>query len=161
MNKKKIQDQYQKNIDLLNEYNRLYYDKNKPKVSDYKYDELKKTVLELERKYKFLKSLKSPSETVGYKPSKNFIKSQHRVPMLSLANAFSEKDLENFEKKILNFLSKEKYFKISYSAEPKIDGISASLTYKKGKFIKGLSRGDGKEGEDITVNLSQLMIFQK
>ena len=91
MNKKKIQDQYKKNIDLLNEYNRLYYDKNKPKVSDYKYDELKKTVLELERKYKFLKSLKSPSETVGYKPSKNFIKSQHRVPMLSLANAFSEK----------------------------------------------------------------------
>ena len=73
--------------------------------------------------------------------------------MLSLANAFSEEDLINFEKKLLNFLSKEPGFKLSYSAEPKIDGISASLTYKYGEFTKGLSRGDGKEGEDITANL--------
>ena len=73
--------------------------------------------------------------------------------MLSLANAFTEEDLLNFEKKILNFLSKDKNYKISYTAEPKIDGISASLIYKKGIFEKGLSRGDGKEGEDITGNL--------
>ena len=73
--------------------------------------------------------------------------------MLSLANAFSEEDLINFEKKITNFLSKKNDYKISYSAEPKIDGISASLTYKKGNLIRGLSRGDGKEGEDITKNL--------
>jgi DNA ligase (NAD+) len=73
--------------------------------------------------------------------------------MLSLSNAFSENDLNNFEKKILNFLSEHKNFKIFYSCEPKIDGISASLFYKKGIFTKGLSRGDGKEGEDITSNL--------
>ena len=81
--------------------------------------------------------------------------------MLSLANAFSEEDLINFEKKILNFLSENENFKLSYSAEPKIDGISASLTYKNGKFVKGLSRGDGKEGEDITANLETIKDIPK
>ena len=81
--------------------------------------------------------------------------------MLSLSNAFSEEDLNNFEKKILKFLSKQNDFKIYYSAEPKIDGISASLTYKKGNFIRGLSRGDGKEGEDITKNLETILDIPK
>ena len=76
--------------------------------------------------------------------------------MLSLANAFNEEDLLNFEKRILNFISEKENFKITYSAEPKIDGISASLIYKEGKFIRGLSRGDGKEGEDITANLATI-----
>ena len=81
--------------------------------------------------------------------------------MLSLSNAFTEDDLINFEKKILNYLSEEKTFEITYSAEPKIDGISASITYKNGKFISGLSRGDGKEGEDITKNLATLKDIPK
>ena len=81
--------------------------------------------------------------------------------MLSLGNAFSEEDLLNFEKRILNFISKKENFKLSYSAEPKIDGISASLTYKNGKFVKGLSRGDGKEGEDITANLETIKDIPK
>jgi DNA ligase (NAD+) len=76
--------------------------------------------------------------------------------MLSLGNAFSENDLNNFEKKILNYINDFKYEDIEYSAEPKIDGISASLIYKDGIFIKGLSRGDGKEGEDITENLKTI-----
>ena len=81
--------------------------------------------------------------------------------MLSLGNAFSEEDLNNFEKKIKNFLSIKENFKIYYSAEPKIDGISASLTYIDGKFCKGLSRGDGKEGEDITENLATISDIPK
>ena len=76
--------------------------------------------------------------------------------MLSLANAFTEEDLNNFEKKILNYLNKNNDFNIQYSAEPKIDGISASLSYKNGELIAGLSRGDGKEGEDITENLKTI-----
>ena len=76
--------------------------------------------------------------------------------MLSLANAFSEEDLINFEKKIFNYLNIKNETKIEYSAEPKIDGISASISYKDGKFSKGLSRGDGKEGEDITNNLKTI-----
>ena len=81
--------------------------------------------------------------------------------MLSLANAFTENDLVNFEKKILNYLSEKKTFEITYSAEPKIDGISASLFYKNGKFIQGLSRGDGIEGEDITENLKTIKDIPK
>ena len=81
--------------------------------------------------------------------------------MLSLANAFGREDLINFEKKILNFLSKNDDFNLSYSAEPKIDGISASLIYKNGEFKTGLSRGDGKEGEDITANLSTIKDIPK
>ena len=76
--------------------------------------------------------------------------------MLSLANAFSKDDLKNFQKKISNYLNKPNNLEIEYSAEPKIDGISASLTYKDGKFLTGLSRGDGKEGEDITANLKTI-----
>ena len=76
--------------------------------------------------------------------------------MLSLSNAFDEKDLENFEQKILNYLNKTKEFEIEYSAEPKIDGISASLTYIDGNLTRGLSRGDGKIGEDITENLKTI-----
>ena len=161
MNKKLIKDKYKEKIKLINIYNQKYYNKNQPEVSDDKYDELKKEILLLEKKYSFLKSKTSPSKSVGYKPSKSFKKSRHRVPMLSLSNAFNEDDLLNFEKKILNFLSKNKDFKISYTAEPKIDGISASLTYKDGKLISGLSRGDGKEGEDITSNLTTLKDIPK
>ena len=153
MDKKKIKSEYNQKIKLINDYNENYYDKSKPLVEDKEYDELKKDILLLEKNYTFLSSANSPSKIVGYKPSKNFKKASHRVPMLSLANAFTEDDLLNFEKKILNFISEKENFEISYSAEPKIDGISASLTYRNGIFIKGLSRGDGKEGEDITANL--------
>ncbi len=153
MDKIKIKKIYEEKINLLSKYNLFYYDKSKPKVSDQQYDSLKNEILLLEKKYKFLKSKNSPAEAVGHKPSKNFKKFQHRASMLSLSNAFSEEDLKNFEKRILNFLSENKEFKIIYSAEPKIDGISASLTYKNGIFERGLSRGDGKEGEDITANL--------
>ena len=156
MNKKEIETKYKEKIKLFNQYNKFYYNKSNPLVLDSEYDYLKKDILQLETKYKFLKSKESPSKIVGYKPSKNFKKALHRVPMLSLANAFGEEDLLNFEKKILNFISEKENFKITYSAEPKIDGISASLVYKNGLFVKGLSRGDGKEGEDITINLSTI-----
>ena len=156
MKEKKIHSQYKKKINLLEKYNRYYYDKSSPVVSDQIYDNLKIEIISLENKYNFLKSKNSPQDTVGFKPSKNFNKVLHKVPMLSLANAFSEEDLFNFEKKILNYLDLKNNNHIEYSAEPKIDGISASLIYKKGKFVTGLSRGDGKEGEDITINLKTI-----
>ena len=161
MSNKKIENQYNQKIKLLNKYNKFYYDKSSPKVSDKVYDELKESILLLENNYEFLKSKESPSINVGFKPSKNFQKIPHRVPMLSLANAFEKKDLINFEKRILNFLSKKNDFSLSYSAEPKIDGISASLIYKNSEFKVGLSRGDGKEGEDITTNLATIKDIPK
>ena len=156
MNKKLIRNRYKKKIELINRYNQKYYNENTSDVTDSDYDELKKEIILLEKNYDFLKDQKSPSITVGHKPLKHFKKALHKVPMLSLGNAFNEIDLINFEKKILNYLNKDNKFEIEYSAEPKIDGISASLIYKKGKFQKGLSRGDGKEGEDITDNLKTI-----
>ena len=156
MNKKEIIKLYKTKLKLFKDYSFYYYEKSKPIVSDEIFDTLKKEIILLEKKFEFLNSSQSPSATVGFKPSKNFQKVTHRVPMLSLANAFDKEDLDNFEKKILNFLDYKKDFKISYTAEPKIDGISASLIYKNGLLIKGVSRGDGKNGEDITQNLKTI-----
>tara|TARA_B100000900_G_C20581942_1_gene717901 strand:+ start:22 stop:2043 length:2022 start_codon:yes stop_codon:yes gene_type:complete len=152
----KINQNYLKKIKLFQEYSKHYYDLNKPLVEDYIFDKLKLEILNLEKKYDFLKNINSPQNSVGFRPSKLFKKVKHKVPMLSLSNAFNKEDLLNFEKKILNFLNEDSNFIIEYSAEPKIDGISASLIFKKGKFITGLSRGDGKEGEDITENLKTI-----
>ena len=104
MKKKKIQIEYNEKIKLLTKYNKFYYDKSNPKVTDNEYDKLKKDILLLEKNYSFLKSDSSPAIIIGYKPSKNFKKAIHRFPMLSLTNAFGEQDLLNFEKRILNFI---------------------------------------------------------
>ena len=153
MNEKLIKKDYKKKIQELKNHNEAYYDKSSPKISDAEYDNLKKKIIDLEKKYKFLSDENSPSQIVGFKPSKNFKKIEHKVPMLSLSNAFDEEDLINFEKKIKNFLDFKNDYQIEYSTEPKVDGISASLTYVNGKLVQGLSRGDGLEGEDITRNL--------
>ena len=151
---KNIKQDYLKKINELKKHNKFYYENSSPVISDSEYDKLKQQILDLEKKYTFLKSDFSPSKIVGFKPSKNFTKYKHRQKMLSLSNAFNEDDLINFEKKILNFLN-EKVI-LNYSVEPKIDGISASLTYKNGVLIYGVSRGDGEEGEIITDNLKTI-----
>jgi DNA ligase (NAD+) len=156
MNKTSIKKSYLETIDKLKKYNQAYYEKDSPIITDQQYDILKKKIIDLEIEYKFLENKNSPTQSVGFKPSKNFKKVKHKVPMLSLGNAFNEEDLKNFEKKIVNFLSLEDASIIEYSAEPKIDGISASLIYVNGEFVKGLSRGDGSEGEDITQNLKTI-----
>ena len=156
MNKTLIKKSYLEKINKLKKYNQAYYEKDSPVISDQQYDILKRKIIDLENEYKFLNNRESPTQLVGFKPSKNFQKIKHKVPMLSLGNAFKEEDLKNFEKKIINFLNLEDTSIIEYSAEPKIDGISASLIYINGKFVKGLSRGDGSEGEDITQNLKTI-----
>ncbi len=152
----KINQKYLEKIKLFQKFNKHYYNLNKPLVDDTEFDRLKLEIISLEKKHNFLKHKNSPSNIVGFKPSKIFKKVKHKTAMLSLGNAFSEEDLVNFEKKILNFLNNEQGLNIEYSAEPKIDGISASLLFKDGKFVTGLSRGDGKEGEDITENLKTI-----
>ena len=146
-----------KYLELLRElrkHNKLYYDKSSPIISDQDYDQIKLEILEIEKNNKNFIKKDSPSKNIGYKPSKNFQKFKHRVKMLSLSNAFNKEDLINFEKKIFNYLNKKVEFQ--YSVEPKIDGISASLTYKQGKLENGVSRGDGLEGELITENLKTI-----
>ncbi len=154
MKDNEIKNYYKKKIKEILIHNKLYFDKSSPKISDKEYDELKKEIIDLEKKFSYLKSKISPSRSLGFSPSKNFIKSRHRVKMLSLSNAFDVNDIKNFEKKIFNYLNEK--IDIEYSVEPKIDGISASLTYKDGLLILGTSRGDGTIGEVITENLKTI-----
>jgi DNA ligase (NAD+) len=146
---------YLNKVKLIEKFNKSYYDKDKPDVSDQKYDELKKETLELEIKYLFLKKYGSINNKIGFRPSSKFNKIKHLKPMLSLSNAFDSSDIKDFVKKIENYLN-NKNTNLSYSMEPKIDGISASLTYKDGVLIRGLSRGDGETGEDILENLKTI-----
>ena len=99
MDKNKIKKEYNEKIRNLVKLNKHYYDLSKPLVNDYEYDQIKAEILSLEKKYNFLKSENSPAKIVGFRPSKTFYKVLHRVPMLSLSNAFDEEDLINFEKK--------------------------------------------------------------
>jgi len=161
MQKKIIEKFYLDKINELKKHDKAYFELDNPIISDKTYDEIKKEILNLEKKYKYLKNENSPSKKVGYKPSDKFKKVSHGTPMLSLANAFSKENIEDFLKKIKNFLNLKNSEKIVFSAEPKIDGISASLKYIDGVFTLGLSRGDGKTGEDITNNLKTIKDIPK
>ncbi len=156
MQKKEIEKIYIKKINELKKNDKAYFEHDNPLISDKDYDDIKKEILDLERKYKYLKDKNSPGQKVGHKPSSRFRKVAHDIPMLSLSNAFSKENVKDFIKKIKNFLNLKNYEKIVFSAEPKIDGISASLKYIEGFFVLGLSRGDGKIGEDITNNLKTI-----
>ena len=161
MKKEQILKDYFNKINKIKKYDKSYFEKDNPIVEDFEYDELKKEILELEKKYTFLTSKSSPSQRVGYKPSSKFQKVNHKIPMLSLANAFSLEQIQDFIKKIKNFLNLNYEENIIFSSEPKVDGISASLKYIKGSFVQGLSRGDGKTGEDITENLKTIIEIPK
>ncbi|CAO6131781.1 Lig NAD-dependent DNA ligase (contains BRCT domain type II) [Candidatus Pelagibacterales bacterium] len=145
--------EYKEKITLIQKLNKAYYHNDKPLVSDAEYDKIKKDILDFEKKNPDIVDIDSPSEKVGFAPSEKFSKVKHLVPMLSLDNAFTKDDVEDFLKKIRNYLNFPKDTPIELTAEPKIDGISASLIYKNNKIIRGLSRGDGEYGEDITENL--------
>ena len=99
MNKNLIKKRYKEKIRLFNYHNKKYYDENISEISDVNFDRLKKEILDLEKKHKFLESKNSPSQIVGFRPSQNFKKVKHKEPMLSLSNAFNKEDLINFEKK--------------------------------------------------------------
>ena len=150
-----VEKKYKILLESLKRHNKLYFDKDNPQISDADYDILKKEAIELEEKYPYLKSIGSAKNIVGVSPSNKFEKVKHLKPMLSLSNSFDKKDMEDFLKKIKNFLNL-KDENIELFAEPKIDGISATLIYEKGVLIKGLSRGDGITGENILQNLKTI-----
>ena len=158
--KKNIINTYKLKIKELKLHNEFYYNNDSPKISDSKYDDLKSEIYELEKKYKFLEALNLTKNLVGFTPKNKFKKVKHLRPMLSLSNAFDSNDMIDFQKKINNFLN-IKNINIELFAEPKIDGISATLIYDKGVLIKGLSRGDGNIGEDILQNLKTIKSIPK
>ena len=127
MKKQNILEELETLAKKIEYYDRLYYMEDSPSISDAEYDKLRLRNAELEKQYPDLIRENSPSRRVGSKITSKFSKVEHKIPMLSLSNAFDEDDLINFEKKIYNYLNKK--IDIEYSVEPKIDGISASLTY--------------------------------
>ena len=148
----KIKKKYLKLKKEINIHNKLYYDENNPKISDSEYDKLWRDFKNLETTFPFLKTKDTPTTHVGYKPNQKFSKVKHNYPMLSLENAVNLEEIKKYIEKTLRYLKTKNQF-IELIAEPKIDGLSISLNYKKGKFISGATRGDGQVGEDVTLSL--------
>ncbi|PPR43579.1 MAG: DNA ligase [Alphaproteobacteria bacterium MarineAlpha5_Bin11] len=139
----------------IKKYNDAYHKYDKPIISDHKFDELIKKNNELEKKFPYLRLKTSPNEYVGSKVLNKFSKINHKLPMLSLGNAFNENDLIEFIKRIKKFLKNEKII-LEFSCEPKIDGLSINLTYKEGVLISAATRGDGLIGENVTENIKTI-----
>lgn len=143
--------------DLIAYHDKLYYQMDAPELSDADYDALVQRNRSLESQFPDLRREDSPARRIGSAPAKGFRKVKHRRPMLSLENAFDENDVVEFFDRVRRFLSLENGEVVDVVAEPKIDGLSASLHYQNGKFILGSTRGDGSEGEDITANLQTVI----
>ncbi len=133
-----------------------YYQEDAPKITDAAYDALRDRNAAIEKRFPHLIRPDSPSKRVGAAPTGRFKKVRHAVPMLSLDNAFSEDDVRDFVGRIRRFLKLGEDEKISFSAEPKIDGLSMSLRYEDGELVTAATRGDGTEGEDVTANIKTL-----
>ena len=156
-NLKEYRQKKKKFLDL----NKNYYDLNKSIVDDASYDILKKDLINFEDNNSDIIDNNKIKKIVGYKPSNKFSKIKHDESMLSLDNAFTDEDILDFYKKLNNFLNLKPSTRIELLAEPKIDGISASLKYVNGKYIQGISRGDGNYGEEISENLATIKDIPK
>lgn len=153
MDKLQIKNKLDDLRETIKKYNTEYYELDNPSVPDHEYDNLMKELIELEEKYPEYIVVDSPTQRVGGKPLSSFNKVEHKVPLLSLSNAFDEQDLYDFDRRVRELAEDEK---VDYMVELKIDGLAVSLSYEDGVFIKGATRGDGTIGEDITLNLKTI-----
>ncbi|MCP9232163.1 NAD-dependent DNA ligase LigA [Mesorhizobium sp. LMG 17147] len=143
------------------EHDRRYHGEDAPIITDAEYDALTRRNLAIEQRFPHLVREDSPSRRVGAPPAEGFAKVRHAVPMLSLAKAYSDQDVADFIERGRRFFDRDKDLNIAFTAEPKIDGLSASLRYEGGVFVQGATRGDGVVGEDITANLKTIADIPK
>lgn len=134
-------------------HDRAYYQADAPVIADAAYDALRQRNAAIEARFPHLKRPDSPSDRVGARAQDKFGKVQHAVAMLSLDNAFADEDVAGFVNRIRNFLNLDPDTAVAIRAEPKIDGLSASLRYERGALVQAATRGDGREGEDVTANV--------
>lgn len=149
-------DQWQKLVAEIRRHDKLYYQKDNPEISDAEYDDLRRELERLEAQFPELQTPDSPTQTVGAAPAEGFKKVRHKVPMLSLDNAMNEEEVREWEERNRRFLGLSADEEIEYVCEQKIDGLSFSARYENGKLVRGVTRGDGEVGEDITNNLRQV-----
>jgi len=142
-------------------HDRRYYQDDAPRVSDAAYDALRRRNEEIEARFPQLVRADSPSRRVGAQPSQKFAKVRHAVPMLSLGNAFADSEVAEFVERIRRFLRLSADEKLVLTAEPKIDGLSCTLRYEGGRLVRGATRGDGTEGEDVSANVRTLADIPK
>lgn len=152
-----VRAQWKKLADEVRRHDLLYYQQDKPEISDAQYDGLRKKLEALEQQYPALATPDSPTQNVGAPPLETFAKVRHAVPMLSLNNAMSEEDVADFLDKIRRFLGLDASEAIELVAELKIDGLSFSARYEHGVFVQGTTRGDGEVGENVTANLATIL----
>lgn len=141
---------------LIEEHNHKYYVLDEPSITDAEYDSMLRRLQKLETSHPELKTEDSPTQRVGAKPLDRFNSVEHRLPMLSLDNAFSDEEFQSFDRRIHDRLKISSDTPIGFVAEPKLDGVAVSLTYKKGLLDVAATRGDGYTGEDITLNIRTL-----
>jgi len=136
--------------EAIDRHNHLYFVLDSPEIEDAEFDALMRRLVELESKHPEFVTSESPTQRIGAAPSDGFPSVRHGVAMLSLANAFSEQDLLDFDRRVRALLETDS---IRYVAEPKLDGLSVELVYRRGQLVQGSTRGDGRVGEDVTANL--------
>ncbi|MFB3064115.1 MAG: NAD-dependent DNA ligase LigA [Gammaproteobacteria bacterium] len=140
----------------IRHHNHLYYVLDDPELSDARYDKLLRELRKLEAENPDLITDDSPTQRVGAEPVKAFAQVHHRLPMLSLENAFDEDELRNFDRRLRSRLKLDDSEEVEYTAEPKLDGLAVSILYENGKLVRGATRGDGSTGEDVTHNIKTI-----
>lgn len=153
MNEQKVKAEILELTQKINKYNHQYYQEDKSEVSDFEFDQLLEKLIELETSFPDLRQADSPTQRIGGTITKQFPTVYHQYPMLSLGNTYSREDLMEFDKRIRKALADEPY---EYFCELKFDGVALSLTYENGVLVRGVTRGDGVRGDDITNNVKTI-----
>lgn len=151
MAKSSVQSEMEELRKLIEEHDYKYYVLDRPEITDFEYDQLLKRLLDLERTHPEYQSASSPTSRVGGKPLDAFIKADHRLPMLSLANTYDTEEIRQFDERVRRALGGAA--SVSYFCEPKLDGLAIELIYEQGHLVRALTRGDGTTGEDVTQNV--------